>query len=706
MMRRSATWETMPRSIPRMLLLRRCAVLVPAAVLAACTASAPPTTPGVRIVSETDAVPPPPPPAAITEEARPAAAPLEAPAGAPAPGQEILEAVDEAPTTGEALANAIEWTAEGLRHFERGETARAHDSLTDARIILLEADLPEVMQERGLAAIQSVLPEDLRHHDPEAVLAELELALEAAGASESSERAYIEGEVRRILRRFGATAPDGGYLEVFVDQVSEYVRYYQGKHREFFERAFGRKHKYWPTIEATFEARGIPVELGYMALVESGFNPRAGSRAGALGLWQFIPSTGRRYQLRRLDDFYDVVKATEAASEYLLDLIGIFGSRSFLLAMAAYNTGESRIQRCLRDLDDPFGRRSFWEIRDCLARETREYVPRIMAAAVIGSDPRRFGFELATEDEMRERYDVVTIPSPTRLTTLAAQAGVNVADLRTANTDLASNATSTPVRNFPLYVPKGGGGALVASLKVTPRQSIPPPRPAAAAPTSSDPLTGSDGMSGTQFEYDVQAGDTLAGIAQGFGVTVANLREWNPFLSQRVLYKGDRLTIYPSSGSVERVVYRVRRGDTLSGIAGRHGVSWRDLAAWNRLRSPYRLQVGQELAVYPRGDAPRRIVYTVKKGNTLRSIADVFSVRYRDIMRWNHLTSSFLRVGQKLEIQPSGPVRVEEYRVRRGDTVAEIARRFGVAVRDVLTANGLGARTLIRPGQRLVVYVL
>ncbi len=682
---------------------RLLSTLALAFLFTACATTAPPNAGSVRIVSVTDI--------AEEEPFQDSSPPVVTPANGDTAGAELMEGIEESISTSAALAQAIEWTAEGLRQYEQGEHAAAHRSLADARIVLLEADLPEIMQERGLAVIHCALPEDLRHHDIEEVITELELEMQATGESELAERAYIEREVRRILRRFGAEAPDEKYLGVFIEEVSEYILFYQGKHREFFERAFERKHKYWPTIQAVFEARGIPVELGYMALVESGFNPRAYSRAKARGIWQFIPATGRRYQLRRVDDFYDVVKATEAASEYLLDLIGIFGSRSFLLATAAYNAGEGRIQGCLRKLEDPFGQRSFWEIRGCLARETREYVPRIMAAAVIGSDPRRFGFDLATEDEIRQHYDVVTVPSPTRLSTLASRAGVSVADLRTANSDLASNATSTPVRNFPLYIKKGGGEPLIASLTATPQATAAPPRVEAAPPRAASPPSppastrSSDGTSGVPFEYKVRAGDTPGKIAQGFGVNVSDLEEWNPFLRQRVLYRGDRLTIYPASGSVEQVTYRVRSGDTLSEVAERYGVSYRDLARWNGLRSPYRLRVGQQLSVYPRGSAPERLVYTVKKGNTLGAIADIFSVRYRDIMSWNSLGSNTLRVGQKLVVHPPQPVRVETYQVRRGDTVARIARRFGVSVRDVLTANGLGSRTLIRPGQRLTVYV-
>ncbi len=591
------------------------------------------------------------PPAPVASPA--AATGLERGSGAQTPGNggepiaEPLEAADEALTTRKALEQALEWASEGLRLYQEGDSEAARRSLSDARIMLLEADLPEAIQEQGLSVLSCALSEDLRHHDLEAVAEILEV--EARPASELEDREYVEREVRRILRRFGAATPQRSYLEVFVAEVQRYIGFYQGHNREFFEKAYRRKHKYWPAIEAVFGPRNIPSELGYMALVESGFNPRARSRAGARGLWQFIPSTGKRYGLRRVDDFYDVQMATEAASEYLLDLIGIFGSPSFLLATAAYNAGEGRIQRCLRGLEDPFEGRNFWEIRGCLARETREYVPQIMAAAVIATDPGRFGFDLPSAEENRERYDVVTVPTVTRLSTLARRSGTSVADLRTANSDLASTATATPARNFPLYVPRGSGERLAATV-------------APAAPAA-----------GTR-----SAGSPPPAAGQPAPPRAARTR----------------------SEAVEVVV---RSGDTLSEIAERYGLRYTEVASWNGLRKPYRLRVGQKLVLYPNGAVPR-VVYTVQRGNNLRAIADIFSVRYRDIMSWNKLRRSTLQVGQKLVIHPQRAVRLERYQVRRGDTVARIARRFGVPVRDVLTANGLGSRSLIRPGQRLVVY--
>ena len=532
----------------------------------------------------------------------------------------------------------------------------------------------------------------------------------------------------RLLMRFGSSSPQEAYLETFVDEVEFFIDYYRGKQRTFFERAYERRFKYWPVIEEVFAARNIPTELGYMALVESGYNPRARSHANARGLWQFIPGTGKRYGLYRTEDFYDVQKSTEAAAEYLLDLIAIFGSPSFLLATAAYNAGEGRIQGCLRKLDDPFSKRSFWEIRGCLAKETREYVPRIMAAVVIGSNPERFGFQLMGSEDVKERYDIVTIPAITRLSEVARQSGVSVADLRTANTDLASTATSTPSRNFPLYIPKGGGVRLVGSLAANPSAGAPWPQDASRLAESTPEVrpvrppqvevqvepSPAPAPRGETVEYVARRGDTLVEIAKRHGVRVSDLKAWNPFLKRRVLFRGDRLTIHAKGsgaaggGTTATVEYRVRRGDNLSGIAQRHGVPWRSIAEWNNLRPPYRLRVGQRLTI--RGGAGQsssrpRVVYTVKRGNSLQTIAQVFSVRYRDIMSWNGLRSSRLQPGQELVIHPRRAMRAERVRVKRGDTVGKIARRHGVSVSDILTVNGLSARSVIRPGQRLLVYI-
>lgn len=544
-------------------------------------------------------------------------------------------------STKQAMEQALAWTAEGLRQYERGDSEAARKTLTDARIILLETDLPEFLASQGLGALRSGLPEELRRYDVEAILRDLERT-DRPNPVERAERAIVDREVRRILWQFGDTSPDERYLNVLVDETYHYVSFFRGRYRTFFERAFVRKHKYWPTIQDVFTAKKIPPDLGYVALVESGFSPRAVSHANAIGLWQFIPETGKRYGLQGLDDFYDVRKSTTAAADYLLDLISIFGSRSFLLATAAYNAGEGRIMKCLRQIDDPFQRRDFWEIRGCLALETQEYVPRIMAAAVIGADPKRFGFDLPSEEEMRQRYDVVVVPQVTSLAYLAEIAGVSVADLRSANNEIAPSFATTPGRNFPMYVPVGSRDRIASALAAPPERL-----PTVAVP---EPV-------------EIAGGEAPA-----------------------------------------TRTHVVRRGENLGRIAEKYGLDVKTLAARNGLRQPYTLSVGQRLEVPAGGEAFSLIVYTVKSGNSLDEIADLFAVSDKEIKSWNDLRSSKLEAGQKLTIRPSATVEKKTYKVRRGDTLARIAQRLAVSVEHLMTANGLRS-SFLSAGQQLVAYV-
>jgi membrane-bound lytic murein transglycosylase D len=262
---------------------------------------------------------------------------------------------------------------------------------------------------------------------------------------------------------------------------------------------------------------------------------------------------------------------------------------------------------------------------------------------------------------------VIVVPRPTRLSTIAAAAGTTVAELRAANSDLSSEAGSTPVRNFPLYVPFGKGEATLAALQSS--------RPAELAPEEPDAVR-------------------IAGR--------------------------------------ESAIHRIRKGETLSSVAARYQVSIAALARENRLRSPYRLSIGQQLTIpgvaaaepvrtADAGAAGRggrqagrqsggaedetRITYTVQPGNSLQQVAELFSVQYRDLLKWNNLRSRTVKAGQKLVVYPKRSYRLRQHTVRRGETAGEIARRYGIATESVLTANGLGRRAVIHPGAKLRVYV-
>lgn len=610
--------------------------------LVACVGCASKPQPKVKI-RYTDAAPA----AAAATQTPPAPAPA-----VPAKADGDLPAMGAPISTREAMDKAVSWVVEGLTFYEHGELDSARKSFSDARLILLEADLPDFWKEQGLAAIQTGLPENLRHHDLEAVARELERK-DRPDAAELAERAVIETEVRRILRQFGDVNPQQQQVNVLVYEVQRYVQFYRGKYREFFERSYLRKHKYWPTIQEVLKANKLPGELGYIAFVESGFQPKAVSRADAHGLWQFIPETGKRYGLLQREDFYDVRKSTQAAAGYLMDLLNIFGSPSFLLATASYNAGEGKIMRCLRDLDS-VENRSFWAIRHCLALETQEYVPKIMAAAVISSDPKRFGFYLPTEEEMRKRYEIAIVPQVMTLARISELSGVDVVDLRLANNDLDPNLSTTPGRNFPLYLPVGAGTRFQTALAAQPVQQ------------------------------EVQIAST----------TIPELSP-EPAREKR----SERSTW--SEGRT----YVVKGGDTLSSIARRNELDVKELAKLNKIASPYTLNIGQRLVLPPGKGESEPVVYTVQDGNSIEDIATMFAVNDRDIMSWNELRSSKLKEGQTLHIYPSSGFETRTYKVRRGDSLAAIARRFGVTLDALLTANGLSTKKVLRPGQKLVVYV-
>jgi hypothetical protein len=241
-------------------------------------------------------------------------------------------------------------------------------------------------------------------------LPELPEAFEDVQTSEPAQPAshdqVIESEFRRILVQFGED--DLEAHRDFLDEVKRYIKFFQAnpQWRDFITASLKRSSKYLTWVKAAFQKRGIPEDMAYIAFIESGFNPRAISSAGASGMWQFMPNTARNYSLKvanRIDERFDPVKSTFAAIEYFHDLISIFGPKSFLLAMAAYNCGEARVISCLKEIENPFLERDFWHIRSCLPTETKEFPPKIIAVAIIGNNPEAFGFmkfEESPEDQI------------------------------------------------------------------------------------------------------------------------------------------------------------------------------------------------------------------------------------------------------------------------------------------------------------------
>jgi membrane-bound lytic murein transglycosylase D len=340
-----------------------------------------------------------------------------------------------------------------------------------------------------------------------------------------------------------------------------------------------RSGRYLPMIQRIFRERGLPEELAYTAMIESGFSPRAVSRVGAKGMWQFMEATARRYGLvinRWVDERLDPVKSTVAAAQYLGDLYGMFGH--WFLAQAGYNAGEARVGRAIQRARTS----DFWALTQTrhLPDETKMFVPQILAAAVITQAPSRYGFDVALASPLA--YDEVALRRSLDLDTIARLANVSVDEIRDLNPSLLARITP-PFESYTLRLPPGAGPRFEAALQ-------------AAAPASLP----------TWRVHKIVRNQSLAEIARLYGVTMQRLSELNHLPGGRL--RGIRELVVPGPppaavaaapapmpGAPREVV--VRRGDTLSAIAARYRVTPQAIAQLNGMDLDDPLAVGARLRI-------------------------------------------------------------------------------------------------------------
>ena len=415
------------------------------------------------------------------------------------------------------------------------------------------------------------------------------------------------------------------------------IQVFQTQEKDLFEKAFQRSGRYRKMIVEELKRSGLPEELSWMPMIESWFNTRAYSRARALGLWQFIASTGNRFGLKRdryIDERMDPIKSTQAAAKYLNELHSHFGD--WTTALAGYNCGEYRVKRVIRNQRINY-MDNFWDLYPKLPRETARFVPRFIATLLIIDNPEKYGFNLPPP-ESPEEYETVTVNKPVRLSSLSTALGLESGILASLNPELRQR--STPDRDYTLKVPVGLGEKILASLNTIARY-IPP-----------------------EESY---------------------------------------------------VIHYVRRGETLSQIAQRYRTSVQAIARMSRLRSVNLIRPGQRLRIPVRGasraySSPppliiegEKLVYVVRRGDSLSKIARDYNTSIQKIKEDNNLTSNNLDVGQKLVIQSGKPEGAITYTVKSGDTPFEIARQHGMNLNTFLQINGLSRRSRIYPGQNLWV---
>jgi membrane-bound lytic murein transglycosylase D len=391
--------------------------------------------------------------------------------------------------------------------------------------------------------------------------------------------------------------------------VEDYIEYFQVRIRDKFELWLARSGRYLPLMQEIFKQHGLPGDLVYVALIESGFNPYAYSRQHAAGAWQFIKGTGKKYGLKIdhwVDERRDPLKSTDAAARYLKDLYDLFGS--WPLAMAAYNAGEGKIQRALTraKADD------FWDLRSTryIRKETKGYVPKFMAATIIAKDPKRYGFSLDYHDPMT--FDVVEVESSADLRVIAQILGTTYEDLKLLNPELRTEITPPNVKTYTVRLPTGTGSYFESIWPTIPEEKK---------------LIGQT--------YRIRSGDTLAGIAKKFGASVDLIRQINRMEPGRMLVAGQTLFI-PKIKAVPSQTTRAKK----SVAQAKRRAPADKKADLQRLQS-----VSADSAL----SDSKKIIYKVKEGDTLWDIAQRFNVKVEDLQRYNGLKRrSVIRPGDQI----------------------------------------------------------
>jgi len=535
------------------------------------------------------------------------------------------------------------------------------------------------------------------------------------------------------------------------DRILAEIEEIQSLYPRNFQAGLDRSYKYLPFIRAELAKAGLPLDLVWLAMVESQFSPKVVSRAGAGGMWQFMRGTGSRYGLRidrYVDERFNWKKSTGAAARYLRDLNDRFGNE-WALAITAYNMGEGGLERAIAAAG---GEMDLWRLLESSAgstrmqEESRKFYPKFVASILVANSPDKFGF--MPNPQPPEETVPVTVQGSYSLAALDKACGLPEGTLRALNPDLIRGVTP-PEGQFALAVPPEASARLVTAL-----HSIPKARAESFASSS-----------GRKTTHTVKRGETLSGIAAKYGVSISSLMKANRLRSSNHLAQGKRLTIPGSTTATAGVeelardrdkpanaVYTVKKGDTLYEIAQHNKVSIKNLLAWNNKKS-VRITTGEKLVVSPldkmvgkarQEEAQKRaeeLTHIVKPGEFPAKIAAQYGVNVDDFLAWNKLSkASTIQIGQRLVVkgcaapgepaaekivvakaepdtpvtapketakthakEPDAPAEEGVHVVVQGETPGHIAEKYHVGLSVLLRYNNLTQKSIIRVGQKLKV---
>ncbi|MCX7930635.1 MAG: LysM peptidoglycan-binding domain-containing protein [Chlorobi bacterium] len=670
--------------------------------------------------------------------------------------------VDRPAVVGDDIARELErarqYYLRGLAAIERRDTLKAAKLFESAMDVLNQlASTPGIERNDEYSDLAQSIIEDYENFIRP--IDELEV-----GSPLFVMRDRLFQAVEIVQSPVAGVVPTSGVLSTTVPLVqNEYVNNAIAfltnteRGRTFFKKVLARMNRFFPLFRRIAREEGVPEELIHLAIIESGLDPNAVSRAKAVGLWQFIESTGSLYQLRVTqwyDHRRDPERSTRAAMRHLRDLYQELGD--WHLVLAAYNCGINCVRRAIKQsgVDNP----TYWRIRDLLPRETRGYVPMYIAATLVAMQAEAYGFrkdDITLEPEWV--YDTVTVGEPISLTAVAQCAMTTLDTIKALNPELVRN-TTPPGESYTLRIPLGRTQEFTVRL-------------AMLSPEEKQPWV----------THTVQRGETLAQIAERYDVPLTELADINGVSSRTRLRRGQEIripltgatrtqtasagnasaadsskadvaisssvsesrqsapvaattqgapaasTLSPVQTVTPYMTHRVRRGETLAQIADDYGTTVAELRRINRLRRAG-LVAGQVLKVpntpamaattAAQPTAPslaRKITHRVRRGENISMIAALYGVRQADVIQWNpRLAGGIVKAGEELSIyvEPQGkgsaratPRTVNRlpkwYTVRWGDTIYSIARRFGVDIEHIMTKNKSLVATELRVGQRL-----
>ena len=414
-------------------------------------------------------------------------------------------------------------------------------------------------------------------------------------------------------------------------QVESYIRYFQGKGRKGFNIWLKRYVQYKDLMLPILDQYDLPEELIVVSMIESGFDPKAVSKAKAVGLWQFMYLTGKQYGLNRnwyIDERQDPIKSTHAAAKYFQDLYNEF--EDWYLVLAAYNTGPGRLNRALKLHETS----DYWQLYS-LPKDTKNYIPYYLSSAIILQNPEKYGFKIPKSNPLK--FDEVEIEKSSDLNVLAKAADTRVSTIKKLNPELRQPATPNN-GPYSLNIPFGRKESFYKKFNAIPDN---------------------EKFAVQKVEHRVQKGENLSSIAAKYRVLKADLQTINNITNANNIRIGQILKI-PVKGGIyanypEKIIYKVKTGDQLGFIAEKYNTRASEIRKWNGMKAnDSSIYPGQKLTLFVKGqpvkDTPKKNVYIVKSGDNLSIIAKNYNTTISKIKSWNSMKSSTIYPGQKLTI--------------------------------------------------------